>query len=131
MSRRVETAWRDARQGFAFKARPRTVRADDVDCADVADLTDPASYAGLGVDAGALTCPWEGQASRGLEPPSRAPARRLFAARTAAIVVPSFAPGATPAERTVVFWQWSEAVPHRVTVIDDAARLPRDDASWA
>ena len=130
-SRRMETAWREAQQGFAFKAQPLTICAYAVDCEDVADLTDPATRAGIGVDPVALACPWEDHASRGLEPPSWALARRLMASGAAAIIVPSFAPGATPTDRTVVFWRWSEAVPHRVAVIDDAARLPRDDTSWA
>jgi RES domain-containing protein len=30
----------------------------------------------------------------------------------AGIVVPSFAPGAGPADRNVVFWRWSDVVPH-------------------
>lgn len=130
-SRRMETAWREAQQGFAFKAQPLTICAYAVDCEDVADLTDPATRAGIGVDPAALACPWEDQASRGLEPSSWALARRLMASGAAAIIVPSFAPGATPADRNVVFWRWSEAVPHRVTVIDDEARLPRDGTSWA
>ena len=138
-SRRVETAWREAQQGFAFKAQPLTICAYAVDCDDVADLSDPATCADLGVDPAALACllacplacPWEDHASRGLEPASWAPARRLMASGTAAIIVPSFAPGAAAADRNVVFWRWSDALPHRVTVIDDAARLPRDDTSWA
>ena len=129
-SRRMETAWREAQQGFAFKAQPLTVCAYDVDCADVADLTDPATCAGLRVDPADLACPWEDDASQGRDPASWRLTRRLFAAGTAGIVVPSFAPGATGADRNVVFWRWSDALPHRVVVIDDEARLPRDDTSW-
>jgi RES domain-containing protein len=49
----------------------------------------------------------------------------------AGIVVPSFAPGAGPADRDFVFWRWSDVVPHLVRVIYDEARLPRDGRSWA
>lgn len=35
-SRRMETAWREAQQGFPFKAQPLTVCAYEVDCDDVA-----------------------------------------------------------------------------------------------
>lgn len=129
-SRRMETAWREAQQGFAFKAQPLTVCAYEVDCADAADLTAPADLESLGVNPGDLACPWEDLASRGLVPPSWTVARRLIAAGIAAVVVPSFAPGATAADRNVVFWRWSDALPYQVTVIDDGARLPRDDRSW-
>jgi len=45
-------------------------------------------------------------------------------------VAPSFAPGASPADRNAIFWQWTPDPPHQVKVIDDADRLPKDDASW-
>ena len=44
-SLRFETAWLEAQQGFAFKVQPLTLCAYAVDCADLADLTDP----GLGL----------------------------------------------------------------------------------
>jgi RES domain-containing protein len=46
-------------------------------------------------------------------------------------MAPSFAPGAGSADRNVVFWRWSDTPPHKVKVIDDEARLPRDGRSWA
>lgn len=129
-SRRMETAWREAQQGFAFKAQPLTICTYEVDCADVADLTDPATCAALDVSPGDLACPWEDLAARGLTPPSWVLTRRLISAGTAAIVVPSFAPGAIVVDRNVVFWRWSADPPCRVAVIDDEGRLPRDDSSW-
>jgi RES domain-containing protein len=69
-------------------------------------------------------------ASRGVEPPSWRLAKRLIAESWAGIVVPSFAPGAGPGERNVVFWRWSSESPHKLLVIDDEARLPRDGSSW-
>jgi RES domain-containing protein len=126
----METAWCEAQQGFAFKAQPLTVCAYEVDCEDVADLTDPATVAKLGVSISDLSCPWEDLASRKLMPPSWELARDLIARGTAAIIVPSFAPGATSADRNIVFWRWSATLPHRLVVIDDETRLPRDDKSW-
>ena len=38
-SRRFETAWLEAQQGFAFKAQPLTLCAYEVDCEDLADLS--------------------------------------------------------------------------------------------
>ncbi len=127
---RMETAWREAQQGFAFKAQPLTICAYDTDCENVADLTDPVVAASLAVAPAALGCPWEDLAARGITPPSWILAETLKRSGIAAIVVPSFAPGATTDDRNVVFWHWSAALPHRLTVIDDQARLPRDDASW-
>jgi RES domain-containing protein len=57
-------------------------------------------------------------------------AQRLFAAGVARVVLPSFAPGAGAADVNVVFWRWSDRLPHRVRVVDDWDRLPKDDSSW-
>ena len=129
-SLRMETAWREAQQGFAFKAQPLTVCAYEVDCAEVADLTDFVTCSALAIEAADLACPWEDIASKSQTPPTWDLARRLSAGGVAAVIVPSFAPGAIAADRNVVFWRWSDAPPCRVVVIDDEARLPHDDRSW-
>jgi RES domain-containing protein len=129
-ARSPEGAWREGQQGFAFKAQPLTICAYDIDCTDVADLTDPDIRHEAGIDAADLACAWEDLTDRGAEPPSWAIARRLIADGVAAIIVPSFAPGAITADRNVVFWRWSDELPDRVAVIDDEHRLPRDDRSW-
>jgi RES domain-containing protein len=126
----METAWLEAQQGFPFKAQPMTLVAYEVDCEDVEDLTDAAVMAKLGVSRSDLACPWEDLASRGETPPSWNLSERLRASGTAGIVVPSFASGAGPDDINVVFWSWSDARPHKVKVIDDFSRLPRDRASW-
>jgi RES domain-containing protein len=130
-SRRMETAWREAQQGFAFKAQPLTICVYEVDCVDVADLTEPATLAMSGANAAILASPWEAIFLAGGKPPSWDLARRLIANGIAAIVVPSFAPGALAEDRNVVFYRWSDDLPHRVRLIDDEGRLPRDDRSWA
>jgi RES domain-containing protein len=122
---------REAQQGLAFKAQPLTVCAYEVDCADVVDLTDIQVRSALTVDPTDLGCAWEDPASRGLEPPSWALARRRIAEGTAGIVVPTFAPGAAEDDRNVVFWRWSGSPPHKITVVDDQGRLPRDQQSWS
>jgi RES domain-containing protein len=131
MSWRMETAWREGQQGFAFKTQPLTICTYNVDCDGVADLTDPRTRSALEVNPADLACAWEDLALRGIEPPSWVLARRLMSAETAGIVVPSFAPGATEDDRNVVFWRWSDAFPHLVTVIDDEGRLPKDQQSWS
>ena len=129
-SRRMETAWLEAQQGFAFKAQPLTVCAYRVDCTDVADLGEDDGRAALGVAGADLACAWESLALERTEPSSWRLARRLIGEGVAGIIVPSFAPGAGSRDRNVVFWRWSAALPHKVVVIDDEGRLPRDGRSW-
>ncbi|SOD99859.1 RES family NAD+ phosphorylase [Caenispirillum bisanense] len=129
-ARRMETAWLEAQQGLPFKAQPMTLVAHDVACDDVLDLTDAATPAAAGVDPADLSCSWEDLARRGVEPPSWRLARRLLGDGVAAVVVPSFAPGADADHVNVVFWRWGPEAPHAVRVIDDHGRLPHDDASW-
>jgi RES domain-containing protein len=122
-SLRLETAWLEAQQGFAFKAQPMTMVSYEVDCADVADLTDPAFRSELG-------CAWEDLASRKLPVPSWQVAERLRAEGHAAAVVPSFAARARVDDVNLVFWRWGEEMPHLVRAIDAHGRLPKDDISW-
>jgi RES domain-containing protein len=129
-SRRMETAWLEAQQGFPFKAQPLTICAYEVDCTDIADLSDESGRRDLSVAIADLTCAWEDLAALGVEPPSWHLARRMIGEGYAGIIAPSFAPGAGPADRNVVFWRWSDELPHKVLVIDDEARLPRDARSW-
>lgn len=129
-SRRLETAWLEAQQGFPFKAQPMTICAYAVDCEDVLDLTDEAERVRQGVSISDLACPWEDMASRGLTPPGWTMAKRLRAQGVVSVLVPSFAPGAGPADVNAVFWRWSDSPPHQVCVVDDQKRLPKDDASW-
>jgi RES domain-containing protein len=126
----METAWLEAQQGFAFKAQPMTICAYHVDCGDLVDLTDENGRRDQGVAFADLACAWEDMASRGLEPPSWRVATKLIGAGAAGLVAPSFAPGGGSADQNVVFWRWSDMPPHQVKVIDDLARLPRDDRSW-
>ncbi len=130
-SLRMETAWLEAQQGFAFKAQRMTICAYAVDCADLIDLTDEDGRSAHGAPLTDMACAWEELVSRRLEPPSWRIAASLIGAGAAGLVAPSFAPGAGPADRNVVFWKWSDTPPHRVKVIDDEARLPRDDQSSA
>jgi len=129
-SRRMETAWLEAQQGFPFKPQPLTICAYDVDCDPVLDLTDPGLQQRAGVSSDDLSCAWEAILLRGHRPPSWQLAQRLMEGGIAAIQVPSFAPGASIEDRNVVFWRWSDDLPCRVTLIDDEQRLQHNSASW-
>jgi RES domain-containing protein len=125
-----ETAWLEAQQAFAFKAQPLTLCAYEVDCADVLNLTDDTVRSAVGVSLSDLACAWEDLASLGKEPPSWRIADQLMALGVAAMVVPSFASHAGASDINVVFWTWSRRKPHRVRIIDDLGRLPKNDRSW-
>lgn len=136
---RFETAWLEAQQAFPFKAQPMTLCAYEVDCEDVLDLTDPATRAAHGIapadprvkgPRASLACPWKDLSTRGIRPPSWEMAVRLVEAKTAAIIVPSFARGAAAADLNAIFWHWAPDPPHRVRVVDDERRLPTDANSW-
>lgn len=127
---RPETAWLEAQQGFAFKAQPMTMCGYDVDCTDVVDLTSHATIDALDVDPGDLAYPWEDMADRGETPPTWQLADRLIAGGAAGIIVPSFAHRAGPEDRNLVLWTWGKDLPHKVCVVDDHGRLPKDDRSW-
>ena len=129
-SMRFEIAWAEAQQAFPFKAQPMTLVGYEVDCEDIADLTDAATLAAFDADRATLACPWEYLAAKGETPPSWALADRLIAAGRAGALAPSVAPGAAHADVNAIFWRWGSSLPHQVTPIDDAGRLPKDDASW-
>ncbi|WP_349368358.1 RES domain-containing protein [Salinarimonas sp.] len=130
LARALETAWLEAQQGFAFKPQPKTICAYEIDCEDIVDLTDPAERLAHGVSPADLSCAWEDVASRGGIPPSWVVADRLQRAGAAGAIVPSFAPGVADDESNVVLWRWGPDLPHRIKVVDDRGRLPRDDSSW-
>lgn len=109
---------------------PITLCEYAVDCADVLDATDPEGWAAAGIDADDLCCrDWELRMMKGMPVPSQDLSERLIGAGFAALMVRSFARGATVAEVNLVFWNWRAAPPHAVRVIDTAQRLPRDRSS--
>lgn len=127
---RPETAWSEAQQGFAFKAQPLTLCAYDIDTTDVLDLTDPQTLQDCGATVDVLACAWEDLARAKQRPPSWTLAERLRAQGAAAIIVPSFVSGATMRDRNMVFFNWSDELPHKIQVIDDEHRLPKNQSSW-
>ena len=77
-----------------------------------------------------LGCAWERLAGERKPVPTWELADRLIDAGCAGIIVPSFAWRATPEDHNLVLWSWSREAPHRLAVIDDEQRLPRDQSSW-
>jgi RES domain-containing protein len=125
-----KTALLESQQGLPRKAQPITLCAYDVDCDDVLDLTDPAVRDALGIDPELLRTAWALALAEGRTPATWTLAERLIEDGAAGALAPSFAPGTDARDLNVVFWRWSRTRPHRVRVIDDQGRLPRDDSSW-
>jgi len=129
-SLRFQTAWLEAQQGFPYKAQPMLLCAYDVDCMNILDLTKPAIRDRAKISEAELACPWKDLQTRKQPVPSWQIMERLTAQGIAGIIVRSFAAGAGPDDVNAVFWTWGAVPPHKVTVIDDTGRLPRDARSW-
>ena len=121
---------------FSLNNDPYTFYFLEVDCKDIADLSDPKVRKKLKVDWSDLECPnWESDMNKGVEPACHALAKRLIDEGYAGIIVNSFARGATPDDLNLVLWKWDDvtevetASDHTVRVLERAA-LPRDTRSW-
>jgi RES domain-containing protein len=125
------TAWMEAQQGFPFKPQPMTLVAYEINCTKMADLNDTQLLADLGCSPAELSCAWEDLASLNKEPPTWQLAEQLRTLEVAGILVRSFAPGCTSTNQNLVLWNWSDAEPHVVRVIDDFGRLPKSPESWS
>ncbi|MBL3527984.1 MAG: RES domain-containing protein [gamma proteobacterium endosymbiont of Lamellibrachia anaximandri] len=117
-------------QGFPHRPQPATLCTYEVDCLDVTDLTNPEERGALGIDSDDLASPWEMPAGVGRVPPSWALSKRLVEDGVAGIIVPSYAKNAPENGKNLVFWVWDSVVPHKVIVIDDFHRLPKNKDSW-
>jgi RES domain-containing protein len=124
------TAIIECTQGLGQRLKPLTLCEYDIDCEDIADLGDPPARARHGVDLGDLACSWLAFQRAGKEAPSWLAVDRLRAAGHHGLLVQSFAPGATEANRNLVLWRWGSDLPRRVQVYDPTRRLPESQQSW-
>ena len=121
---------------FSLNADPYTFYFLEVDCADIADLSDPDIRRKLRIEWSDLECPnWESDMNKGIEPASHALTKRLIAEGYVGIVVNSFAAGATPDDLNLVLWHWDDVTErikptrHAVRVLE-RDQLPHDISSW-
>lgn len=121
---------KEAQQSFARKFDPLTIVSYDVDCEDVVDLTDDEELQRLEITSANLACGWKNLSNARRTVPSWMVADRLVKAGYAAIIVPSFAPGASAEDRNLVLWKWGPDLPHKIDVYDPEDRLPKDQRSW-
>jgi RES domain-containing protein len=124
------TAWMEAQQGFPFKPQPMTLVAYQIDCTDLVDLTQLKIVKILTLTKADLACAWEDMATQGQGPPTWTLADNLHDMGFAGLIVQSFAPGCKNENRNLVMWDWSDKLPHCITVIDDLGRLPKSGESW-
>jgi RES domain-containing protein len=118
----IMTAVREANQVGALQ--PTTLVAYEAEFETVFDATDEAALQREGMDTGALAAStWRDEMkAKGL---ARTPvfARSLVAKGYSALLVRSFAPGASWRDYNLVLWHWGDAAPARLTLIDDEGRL--------
>jgi RES domain-containing protein len=118
----VMTALREANQVGSLQ--PTTLVSYDADIERVFDSRDDAALQAEGMDAAALAdATWRNQMKATGEAKTQAFARRLVTAGYHGLLIRSFAPGATNNDLNLVLWNWSNALPSRLTLIDDEGRL--------
>jgi RES domain-containing protein len=120
----IMTSVREANQ--AGTLQPTTLVAYDAEIDGVFDGTDAAALAAVGMDPAALAAStWRDEMREKGEARSQEFARMLIATSYRALLVRSFAPGAGEADLNLVLWQWGDAPPARLVLIDDEGRLAR------
>ena len=121
---------REAGRNFGRRFDPLTICSYDVDVDDLMDLRAESDRAATGFALSDMACAWEQDLSDGRTPASWAMADDLARKGIAGILTPSFARGAPPGMANLVLWRWGPDLPHKVSVHDPAARLPKDQSSW-
>jgi len=115
------TALREANQ--VGNLQPTTLVSYDAEIERAFDCRDEAALSLEGMDAAALSdATWRDQMNTSGEARTQAFARRLIAAGYDALLVRSFAPGATNTDLNLVLWKWGTAST-RIVLIDDESRL--------
>ena len=116
------TALREANQVGALQ--PTTLVAYEADVRPVFDARDAQALAGFAMTPGDLaSLAWRDEMIANSESGTQAFARRLIAAGHAALLVPSYARGAAPADLNLVLWRWGDAAPTQLILVDDENRL--------
>lgn len=118
----VMTALREANQ--VGNLQPTTLVCYDAEIDGVFDCRDEPALEAEGLDLDTLADSiWRDQMKTTGEARTQAFARRLIASDYRALLVRSFAPGASESDLNLVLWTWSAAAPSRLTLIDDENRL--------
>jgi RES domain-containing protein len=120
----VMTALREANQ--AGNLQPTTLVSYDADIERVFDSRNDSALRMHEMAAATLSdTTWRDQMKSTGEAKTQAFGRRLFDAGFDALLVRSFAPGATAEDLNLVLWHWGADAPARLVLIDDENRLSR------
>lgn len=120
----VMTALREANQIGSLQ--PTTLISYDADIERVFDCRDEVALEAEGMSASSLADPtWRDQMKDKGVADTQVFAGNLAAAGYHGLLVRSFAPGASNEDLNLVLWQWSAALPARLSLIDDEGRLSR------
>lgn len=118
----VMTAVREANQVGTLQ--PTMLVAYDADIDAIFDTGDLPTLVARGMTADDLAAQdWRDEMRVSGRAKTQVFAAGLVAEGFAGLLVRSFARGAGAMERNLVLWRWSDAAPHRLTVIDDEGRL--------
>jgi RES domain-containing protein len=118
------TALREVNQ--AGSLQPTMLVSYDADIDGIFDCRDEGALQAEGLDPAVLADgTWRDQMNTNGEARTQAFARRLIAKNYRAMLVRSFAPGATERDLNLVLWRWGVTAPSRITLIDDENRLSR------
>jgi RES domain-containing protein len=119
------TAMLEYNQTLEF--HPVTLVEYYVEGATLADLTDPASCAGLGIDTSLHSQSWYDLVRAGNIPPQWPVGDRLQALWIDGVIYPSMQ---NPIGKALCLWNWNTIIGPCVTLFDSDHRLPRDQQSW-
>lgn len=120
----VLAALREANQVGSLQ--PTTLVSYDAEVERVFDGRDEQALLAEGMSSTAVADPsWRDRMRASGESTTQAFARRLIAQGHHGLLVRSFAPGATADDLNLVLWSWGNALPARLTLVDDEGRLSR------
>ena len=120
----IMTAVREANQVGILQ--PTTLVSYDAEIEPVFDGTDESALQAEGMTTAELSAAtWRDEMKATGEARTQAFARALAGKGYRALLVRSFAPGASEHDLNLVLWAWGNAPPARLTVIDDEGRLSR------
>ncbi|MEO5325057.1 RES domain-containing protein [Mesorhizobium sp. CC13] len=121
----LSTAWAEYNQGFV--QHPALIAQLELSDATLADLTEAAVLAELGIDAAIHRCEWRADLDEGRVPETHSLRQRLLGEGYDGVVYPSFM---SPGGSCVALWHWNGSGKPSVKVIDPEQRLPKTPASW-
>jgi len=124
----VLTALRESNQ--VGNLQPTTLVSYKAEIDDIFDSRDDAALRAQGMDAASLADgTWRNQMKTAGEARTQAFARQLIAEGYRGLLVRSFAPGMSESDLNLILWQWGDAAPARLVLIDDEERLPHKPES--